>query len=101
MKHAVPDQWVKRALLSDVYLTAQFFFQVDQQPPGEPRRRTRTGIDQQIQVAVRACVTPRKGTEHTHTLNAVLGRDGENRGAFVLAQLIKRHAFPFSHPRQY
>src|ERR1035437_8959034 len=52
MKHAVPDQWVKRALLSDVYLTAQFFFQIDQQPPGEPRWRTRTAIDQQIQVAV-------------------------------------------------
>src|ERR1019366_4462672 len=30
-------------------------------------------------------------------LNAVPGRDGENGGAFVLAQLIEGHAFPFSH----
>ena len=46
MKDAVSDQWMKSALFSDVHSTAQFFFQIDKQSPGEPRRRTRASLDQ-------------------------------------------------------
>ena len=46
MKHAVSNQRMKGTLLCDVHPAAQFFFQIDQQSSGEPRRRTRTGLDQ-------------------------------------------------------
>jgi len=85
MKHAVTDEWMKRALFSDVHSPAQFFFQIDQQPPREPRRRARTGLDQQVEITVLARVTSREGTEHTHTLNAVSGRDGQDRGTLLRA----------------
>jgi hypothetical protein len=100
MKHAVSDQWMKGTLFSDIYSTAQFFFQIDKQSPREPRRRMWAGINQQIEVAILAGGAPRKGTEHPHPLNAVLGSNGENCGALILAQLIKGHASPFSHQRQ-
>jgi hypothetical protein len=100
MKHAVSNDWMKGALFRDIHSAAQFFFQIDEQSPGEPRRRTRAGFDQQIDVAVLGCVAPGKGTEHTHPLHAVPGGDGENCGALILAQLIERHASPFSHQRQ-
>ena len=89
MKHPVPNERMKSALFGDVHATAQCFLQIDEQPPGEPRRCPGTGLNQQIDVAVLTGVTPRKGTEHTHTLNAVLGRDRKDDGAFVLAQLVE------------
>src|ERR1039458_99651 len=46
MKHAVSNQWMKGTLLCDVHSAAQFFFQIDQQSSGEPRRCTRTSLDQ-------------------------------------------------------
>jgi hypothetical protein len=46
MKDAVPNEWMKSALFSDVHPTAQCFFQTDKQSPGEPRRREWTGLDQ-------------------------------------------------------
>ena len=46
MKHAVPNEWMKGALFSDIHSTAQLFFQIDKQSPREPRRRTWTGLDQ-------------------------------------------------------
>ena len=64
MKHTLPNKWVKCALLSDIHLTPQFLFQIDKQSPGKPWRRMRTCLDQQIDVAFLACVSPREGTEH-------------------------------------
>jgi len=46
MKDAVPDEWVKSTLFSDIHSPAQFFFQIGKQSPGKPRRGARTGIDQ-------------------------------------------------------
>src|ERR1019366_9113759 len=100
VKHVVSNEWVKSTLFSDVHSTAQFLFQIEKQPTREPRRRTRTGLNQEIEVAVRARVASRKGTEHTNPLNAVPCGDGENRGALILAQLIEGHAYSFSHQRQ-
>jgi len=88
---------MKGTHFSDVDFTAQFFFQIDEQSPRKPRRRARACLYQQVQVAILPSITPGKGTEHTHTLNAVPGRYGENRVTF--AQLIDGHALPFSHPR--
>ena len=87
---------MKGTHFSDIDSTAQFFFQIDKQSPRKPRRRARACLYQQVQVAILAGVTPGKGTEHTHTRNAVPSRYGENRVAF--AQLINGHALPFSHP---
>lgn len=83
MKHAVPNQWMEGTLFSQVHFTAQLLFQIDKQSPWEPRRRTRASVDQQIQVAILAGIAPRKGTEHTHTPNAMPGRDGEDRVTFA------------------
>jgi hypothetical protein len=82
---AVADQWIERTLLSDIHFSAQFLFQIGQQASRKPRRCTWAGVDQQIEVAVRARIAPRKGAEHTYTLDAVFGRDGENRGSLILA----------------
>ncbi len=90
---------MKRTHFSNIHFTAKFFFQIDKQSPGEPRRCAWAGLDQQIEVAVLARVAPGKGTKHTHALNAMLSRNGEDRATF--AQLINGHALPFSHPRQY
>ena len=87
---------MKGTHFSDVDFTAQLFFQIDKQSPRKPRRRARAGLYQQVQVAILAGVTPGKGTEHPHTLNAVPGSYGKNRVTF--AQLINGHALPFSHP---
>ena len=84
MKYAVPDQWMKSTLFGDVHSAAELFLKIDKQSPWEPRRAW-TGLDQEIDVAVRTRVAPGKGTEHTHPPNAVPGGDGENRGALVLA----------------
>ena len=100
MKYAVSDPRVKSVLFSDVHSAAQFLFQIDKQSPWEPGRRTRAGLDQQIEVAVRVGVASRKGTEDTHPLNAVPGGDGENCGALILAQLLEGHASLFSHQWQ-
>ena len=87
LQYAIPYEWMKRILFSDIYSTAQFLFQIDQQP----------SLNEEIDIAVLAGGTPSERAEHMHTLNAVLGCDGEDRGAFVLAQVIKGRAFPFSH----
>ena len=57
MQHAVPYEWVKRTLFSDIYSTAQFLFQIDEESPREPRRRTGTSLNEEIDVAVLAGVT--------------------------------------------
>src|ERR1039458_4902933 len=95
-KDAIADQGMKGALFSDVHSAAQFFFQIDEQPPGEPWWRMRTSLDQQVQVAILAGIAPREGTEYAHTLDAMPGGDSANPGA--LAQLVQCHALPFSHP---
>ena len=100
MQHAIPDQWMERTLFGDIHSSTQFFFQIDQQTSREPRWCPRAGVDQQIEVAVLARIAPRKGAEHTHALNTVFGRDGENRGTFIRAQSFKSHSFPFSHLQQ-
>jgi len=82
-KHAVPDQRVECTLFSQVNSTGQFLFQIGQQSPGEPRRRTRTGVYQQVEVAIRARVAPRKGTEHTHAHDAMLRSNGEYRATLT------------------
>jgi len=41
------------------------------------RRRQWPGVDYQIHIAVLARISPRKGAEKTHTLNAMSGRDGQ------------------------
>ena len=85
MKHSLANEWVKRTLFSDIHFAPQFLFQIDEQPAWEPRRRAWTGLDQQIDVAVFACVTPCEGTEDTHTPNAMSGRNGKNSGALFRA----------------
>ena len=46
MKHLVPDEWMKRTLLSDIDSSPQFFFEIGQQATREPRRRKRTRLYQ-------------------------------------------------------
>ena len=46
VKHAVPNERMESTLFSDVHSTAEFLFQIDKQSAGEPRRRTRAGLDQ-------------------------------------------------------
>jgi len=100
MQYAVSNERIERTLFGDIHSTAEFIFQIGKQPPGEPWWRARTGLNQQVDVAVRPCLAPREGPEHTHVPNAVPGGNGEDGGALVLAQLIKGHAPPFSHPGQ-
>ena len=76
MKHAVPNERMKRACLGDIHSATQRFFQLDEQPSREPWRRARTSLDQQIDIALLACVAPRERTEQTDTLNSMLGGDG-------------------------
>lgn len=85
MEDAVPNQWMQGTLFSDIHPATQCFFEIDKQSTGEPRRRAGTGLDQQIDIAILACVTPRKRAEHPHALDSVPGRDGENGGAFIRA----------------
>src|ERR1035441_7474022 len=46
VKHAVPNERVESTFFSDIHSTAQFLFQIEKQPTREPRRRTRTGLNQ-------------------------------------------------------
>ena len=96
MKDAVPNEWMKRTFFGDIDSTAQFLFQIDQQPPWEPRRRTRTGLYEEIDVAVLSGVTPGERAEHAKPsdaeaseLRAVLAQEREN----VLFRL-NRHLLP-------
>jgi hypothetical protein len=56
-----------------------------------------TGLDEKIDIAFLIGVTPGERAEHTHSPNAVLGCDSENRGTFFIAQIGKGHTLLSSY----
>jgi len=85
------------ALLGDVYPAPQFLLQIRDQPARKPGWRARPGVNQQIEVAIRARVPPGKGPEDAHAHNAMPACNGENRRALIRPQFIDGHALLFSH----
>jgi hypothetical protein len=92
---------MKGPLFGYIHSTAQFVFQIGKQASRKPRWRLRTGLDQQVEIAILPCLTPRERAEHAHTRDTMPRRDGMNRSPFIRAQLTQSHPFPFSHHNKF
>ena len=103
MKHTLPDKRMKGLLFGYVHSTAQFVFQIGKQASREPGRRLRTGLDQQVEIAILPRLTPvRKSRTPARTLVtpclAAMARIAARLSAPSSRRVI---LVPFSHYNMY
>jgi len=89
--HSISNQAVEAALLNDVNSSSQFVFKIGEEPPREERSSFWTCLDQQIQVAICACLTTSEGAKHTNADHAMLGSDRKDCIAFGGSKLVECH----------
>jgi len=92
---------MKGALFGYIHFTAQFVFQIDQQASRKPRWRLRTGLDQQIEIAILPCLTSCERAEYAHPRDTMPRRDGKNCSPLIRANSRRVILIPFSHHNKY
>jgi len=70
--------WLKRAPRDDVHPDAQEFLKVLKQADVIKKRRTWLEVHEQIQIAVRASLSPGDGAEHGDPMSPALPGDAED-----------------------
>jgi len=73
--------WLERAPRDDVHPDAQEFLKVLKQADVIKKRRTWLEVHEQIQIAVRASLSPGDGAEHRDPMSPTIPRDREDLGA--------------------
>jgi hypothetical protein len=79
--------WLERAARNDVHPDAQEFLEILEQADVIKKRRTWLEIHEQIQVAVRASLSPGDGAEHGDPVSPALPRDAEDLRAAAAESL--------------
>ncbi|HXB67514.1 MAG TPA: hypothetical protein VNY05_04690 [Candidatus Acidoferrales bacterium] len=74
-----------------VHSTAQFVFQIDKQSARKPRWRLRTGLDQQVQIAILPRLTSRERAEDAYPSDTMPRGDVKNCSAFIRAEVTQGH----------
>ena len=87
MKHAFANKRIQSLLRHNLDGSSEKFLQVDNQARRKPRAGDGTCVNQEVDVTLRARLTPDHGTEHTNIRGAMLGCDPENFDALRPDQL--------------
>ena len=88
--------WLERAARDDVHPDAQEFLKILEQADVIEKRRAWLEVHEQIQVAVRASLSPSDGAEHGDPAGPVLARDAEDLRAAAAQSLQCQHVI--GHP---
>jgi len=83
--------WIERAPRDDVHPDAEEFLKVLEQADVIKKRRTWLEVHEQIQVAVRASLSPGDGAEHRDPMRPTLPRDAQDLRATAAQRLEGQH----------